>query len=97
MPHPLAAHFGLDDFDAALFAYDAAMTHPLVLAAVALVVFGGTENFRAEQSVAFGLEGPVVDGLGLFHFAVRPRPDHLGRRDRDTDRVERERVLGLFE
>ena len=97
MTHPLAAHLGLDDLDAALLAYDAAMAHPLVLAAVALVVLGRTENFRAEQSVALRLEGPVVDGLGLFDFAVRPRPDHLGRRDRNSDRVERERVLGLFE
>ena len=36
---------------------------------------GGTEDLLAEQAVALGLQRPVVDGLGLLHLAVRPRPD----------------------
>jgi len=96
MAHPLAAHLGLDHLDAALFADDAAMAHALVFAAVTFVVLGRTEDFRAEQPIAFRLEGPVVDGLGLLDLAMRPRPDHLGRRDRNSDRVERERILGLL-
>src|SRR5208337_5564628 len=97
MSHPLAADLGLNDFDAALLADHAAMAHALVLAAVALIVLGRPENLGAEQPVALGLEGPVVDGLGLLYLAVRPRPDHLGRCDRDPDCVERYRVLGFLE
>src|SRR5215469_549571 len=97
MPHALAAHLGLDHLDAALLADDAAMAHALVLAAIALVVLGRPENLRAEKSVALGLERPVVDGLRLFDFAMGPRPDHFRRRDRNADRVERERILGLLE
>ena len=96
MAHPLAPHLGLDHFDAALLAHHAAMAHALVLAAVALVVLGRTENLGAKEPVALRLEGAVVDGLRLLDLAVRPRPDHLRRRDRNADGIERQRVLGLF-
>src|SRR5208337_2798877 len=95
--HALAPDLGLNDFDAALFADHAAMTHALVLAAVALVVLGRAEDFGAEQPVALGLEGPVVDGFGLLDLAVRPRADHFGRGDGNPDRVERQWILGLLE
>src|SRR5260370_28647677 len=95
MTHPLAPHLALDYFDAALFADDAAMPHALVLAAVALVIFRRSKDFRAKEPVAFRLEGPVVDRFRLFNFAMRPRPDHFRRRDRNPDRVERQRILGL--
>src|SRR5213075_1913318 len=49
-----------------------AIADPLVLAAVALPILHGPEDALAEQAVAFGLEGPVVDGLGLGDFAPRP-------------------------
>jgi len=68
----LTADFALNDFDAALLADDAAVLHTLVLAANALVVFDWSEDLRAEEAVALGLERTVVDRLGLFHFAVRP-------------------------
>ena len=71
--------------------------HALVLAAVALVVLGRAEDLGAEQPVALRLEGAVVDRLGLLHLAVRPRADLLRRGERDAQRVEAERVLGLFE
>ncbi len=88
MAHALAAHLGLDDLDAALLADHAAVAHPLVFAAVALVVLGRAENLGAKKAVALRLEGAVVDGLGLFHLAVRPRADFFRRRERDLDRVE---------
>ena len=81
MAHALAADLGSNDFHAALFADDAAMLHALVLAAVALVVFDRAENLGAEKTVALGLERAVVDGLGLFHFAVGPFPNGFGRSD----------------
>ena len=95
--HALAAHFGLDHLDAALFADDAAVPHALVFAAVALVVLGRAEDLGAEQAVPLRLEGAVVDGLRLLDFAVRPGADLLRRGERDPQRVEVERVLRFLE
>ncbi len=76
------------DFNAALFADHAAVLEALVLAAQALVVLDRAEDLGAEQAVALGLEGTVVDGLGLLHFAVGPGTDLLGRGQADRDGVE---------
>src|SRR5690606_27743472 len=76
---------------------DAAVLHALVLAAVALVVLHRTENLGAEETVAFGLERPVVDRLRLLHLAERPLSHLVGARQRDAQRVEGQRVLGLLE
>ena len=84
----LAAHLGLRHFDAALVADHAAVLHALVLAAQALPVGDRPEDLRAEQAVAFRLEGAVVDRLGLGHLAKRPLLDLVGRRQADADRVE---------
>ena len=97
VPEALAAHLGLDDLDAALLADDAAVLHALVLAAVALVVLHRSEDLRAEETVTLRLERPVVDRLGLLHLTVRPLADLLGRCERDADRAERQRILGLLE
>ncbi len=97
MPHALAAHLGLDNFNAALLADDAAMLHALVLAAIAFVVLYGTKDLRAEQPVPLGLERPVVDGLRLLHFTEGPLSDLVRRRQRDSKRIKRQRVLGLLE
>ena len=85
----LAAHLGLDDLDAALLADDPAVLHALVLAAVALVVLHWAKDLRAEEAVAFRLEGPVVDRLRLLHLAVRPLADLLRRGQRDADRARK--------
>ena len=87
--HALAAHLGQRHFDAALFADEALVLHPLVLAAQALVVLDRTEDARAEQTVALRLERAVVDRLGLLDLAERPRQDVVGAGDRDLDLVER--------
>src|SRR5581483_2239848 len=81
----------------ALLADHPAVLHALVLAAVALVVLHRPKDLRAEQTVALGLEGAVVDGLRLLHFAVRPLPDLLRRCQADADRRERERIFRLLE
>ena len=86
--HALAAHLALDHLDAALLADDAAILHALVLAAQALVVLDRPEDPGAEQAVPLGLEGAVVDGLGLLHLAIGPRPDLLRAGDRDLDLIE---------
>src|SRR5690606_27626827 len=95
--HALAAHLGQGHFGAALLADHAAVLHALVLAAQALVVLHRAEDGGAEQAVALGLEGAVVDGLGLLHFAERPRADQVRRRQRDLDGVEVERRALLVE
>ena len=95
--HALAAHLGQGDLGTALLANHTAVLHALVLAAQALVVLDRSEDRGAEQAVALGLEGAVVDRLGLLHLAERPRTDQVGRRQRDLDRVEVERRTLLVE
>ena len=84
----LATDFAEGDFNAALIADDAAVLHALVLAAEALPVGDGSEDAGAEEPVALGLEGTVVDGLGLGDLAVRPRANLLGAGELDLDGVE---------
>jgi hypothetical protein len=71
----LTPHLRLNDLDAALLAHHPTVLHALVLAAVALVVLHWAKDLGAEKSVALGLEGAVVDGLGLLDLAVRPLAD----------------------
>src|SRR5205807_7561088 len=73
MAHALAPDARQRDLDRALLADDALVLHALVLAAQALVVLDRPEDARAEQAVALGLEGAVIDRLGLLDLAVRPR------------------------
>src|ERR1700750_1385272 len=88
MAHALAPHARERDFDRTLLADDALVLHALVLAAQALVVLDRPEDARAEQTVALGLEGTVVDGLRLLDLAVGPRQNLVRARDRDPDLVE---------
>ena len=88
MAEALAANAGEGDFDAALVADDAAVLHALILAAQAFPILGGAENARAKKSVALRLEGPVVDGLRLGDFAMRPAPDFFRRGQGNADRVK---------
>ena len=86
--HPLAAHLGPGDLDAAALADDALEADPLVLAAVALPVPGRTEDLLAEEPVLLRLEGAVVDRLGLLDLAVRPLADVVRGRQADAQLVE---------
>ena len=85
MPYPFAAYFFLGYFHATTVADDAFIANALVLAAMALVVLGGTEDAFAEQAVALGLVGSVVDGFGLQHFAVGVGLNLFGRGQSDGD------------
>jgi hypothetical protein len=86
--HALATHLGQRDFNAALLADHAAVLQALVLAAQAFVVLDRAKDLGAEQAVALGLEGTVVDGFRLLHFAERPGTDLLGRSQADLDGIE---------
>ncbi len=88
MAHALAPDLLQRHFDAAFLADDAAVLHPLVLAAQAFVVLDRAKDTRAEQAVTLGLERTVVDGLGLFDLAVGPAENPLGRGQRDLDLVK---------
>src|SRR5204862_2595734 len=97
MAHAVAAHLRQGDLDAALLTDDAAVLHPLVLAAQAFVILDRPEDAGAEQPVPFRLEGAVVDRLGLLDLAVRPGADALRAGDRDADLVEALRPRDLPE
>ena len=75
--HTLTAHFGQRDFNAALLADYATVLETLVFAAQALIVLDRTKYLGAEQAITLRLEGAIVDGLGLFDFAVRPRTNFV--------------------
>ena len=52
----LTTDLRLDDLNAALLAGDAAVLHPLVLAAEALVVLHRAEDLGAEEAIRSGLK-----------------------------------------
>src|SRR6266446_1871507 len=84
----LAADFAQGDFDAALIADNAAVLHPLVLAAQAFPVGDGAKNLGAKEAIALGLGRAVVDGLRLGHFAVGPGTNFFGARQADANGIE---------
>ncbi len=86
VPHPLAAHAGMGDFDAAAVADHALVLHAAVLAAGAFPVLFGAENPLAEQAVLLRTVGPVVDGFRLLHLAKRPTANVVRPRQADLDR-----------
>ena len=86
--HALAADLGAGDLDAAAGADFALIADAFVFAAVALPVLGRAKDAFTEQAVALRLQGAVVDGLGLFHLAIAPFADLLGRGEPDLDRVK---------
>jgi hypothetical protein len=96
MTHALTAHLGLNDFNAALLASDAAMLHALVLTAQALIILYRTKDLSAEEAIFFGLKRPIVDGLRLFDLSVRPIPDLFWRSQADSDGRVVYGVLWLF-
>ena len=56
---------------------DAFVAYPFIFAAVALKVFGRSEDSFTEQPIAFRFQCPVVDGLRLGYLTVRPASDLL--------------------
>src|SRR5436305_13466484 len=86
--HALTAHLLARHLDAAALADDALVADALVLAAVALPVLGRTEDALAEEAVALGLQGAVVDRLGLRDLARGPVSNLLARGKPDSNRVE---------
>ena len=86
--HAVAPDFGLGDFNTALLANHTAVLQALVFTAQTFVVLDGAKNLCTKQAIALRLEGPVVDGLGLFDFAKRPGTDFLRRGNSDFDGIK---------
>ena len=72
MSHALPANPGTGYLNTAALTDDSLVPDPLVLAAVALPIFGWPEYAFAEKTVFLWLQGAVVDRLGLNHFTGRP-------------------------
>ncbi len=68
--HALTAHDAAGYFYAALVADNTLVTDALVLAAVALPIFGRSKDALVEQAILFGFLGTVVNGLWLSDVAV---------------------------
>ena len=86
--HTLAPDLALRDFHAAAVADDAFVFNAFVLTAGALPVFHRAENVLAEKAAGLGFVSAVVDGLGVFDFAVRPGADSVGGSDVDSHFVK---------
>ena len=91
--HALATDAAQGHFDAATVADHALVLDPLVFAAGALPVAGGSEDPLAEETAFFGLEGPVVDGFRVLHLALGPGTDDFRGSHGDGDLVKLLRAL----
>ena len=88
MAHALTPDLGDGDFNPALFADDALILHPLVLAAQTFVVLHRTKNARTKQAITLGLKRPIVDGFRLLDFAEGPTADTFRRGETDLDLIK---------
>ena len=75
MSQALTAHLGLGYFHTAFIADHAAVLHAFVFSAETLPIRHRTKNAGAEETVALGLEGAVVDCFWFGHLTMRPLPD----------------------
>ena len=96
MAKTLTANFGLNNFDAAFFADDAAVFHAFIFTAIALIIFDWPENLGTEQTIAFGLERSVVNRFGLFYFTMAPLKDFLRTGQADAHRLKTRWILWTF-
>jgi len=85
MAETLTTHLCLGNFHPALIADHAAMLHAFVFSAEAFPVCYRAKDTGAEKPIALGLKGAVVNGLRLCDFAMRPLPNLVRRRQRDSN------------
>jgi hypothetical protein len=71
------------------------MLHPLVFAAIALIVLDRTKDSSAKETVPFGLEGSIIDCFGFLDLSVGPFTNPLRRRDHYLYSIEIQWVLRL--
>ena len=88
VPHALATDAGDRDLDATAIAHDVLVFDALVFSARALVVTHGPKDLLAKKTAWLGLEGTVVDRLGILDLTLGPFANGLGGSDGDGDAVE---------
>src|SRR3989338_5969218 len=93
MAHALTAYLRQSYFHPAAVADNALMFDAFVLSAIAFPIPRRPKYLLAEKPVLFRFKGTVINGLGFFDLAARPRPDHVGRRNLDRDVIETGRDL----
>ena len=81
--HSFTANLGARYFDTALVADGAFITHLLIFAAFAFPILCRSENFLAEETIGFSLQGSVVNRFRFRYFAVGPFEDLFRRSDAD--------------
>ena len=79
MSATLSTNFLFGNLYTATVADNTFITDTLVLTAMALVILSRTENALAEQTIALGFVGTIVDGLRLQNLTIRIFKDLLGR------------------
>ena len=71
MATALATNFLLGHFHSTAVTDDTLIADALVLSAMALIILGRTEDALAEEAVALGLVGTVIDGLWFQDLTIR--------------------------
>jgi hypothetical protein len=72
MPHSLAPYCGTGYFDPTLLTGYAFKADVLILSAIALPVFGRTEDRLAEKAILLWSQASIVDRFWFQYLAVRP-------------------------
>ena len=96
MSGALTADFLFGHLNTATVANDAFIANALILSAMALIVLRRTEDALAEESVALGLVGAVVDGFGLQNLAIGVGFNLYGRSQSDGDFREVRLDLSIY-
>jgi len=96
MPHPLAPDLRLDDFNATFLTDHAPVFHPLIAATETFIILDGTEYFRTEKTVTFGLERSIIDCLRLFNLTVRPGKNLVRRGNGYFYCIKSNRIFWFF-
>ncbi len=65
------AHFLFGHFHSTAVAHDPLVANTFVFAAMTFIVFNGSKNTLAKQTITFGLVGAIVDGFGFQHLTKR--------------------------
>jgi hypothetical protein len=89
MAHALTTDAGDGDLDAATVANHVLVLDALILTASALIIADRAENLLAKKTTRLGLEGAIIDGLGVLNLALGPGANRLWGRDGYGNAVER--------
>ena len=87
--HTLTTYLRAGHLNTTALTHNALEAHALVLTAVALPVLGGAEDTLVEEAVLLGLQGTVVDGLGLLNLTKGPTTDVVGGGEANSHQTKR--------